>query len=290
VFGLKFLKFRSSFIFLQTFVLSQAALAGMKFNNRPILISLAGFNTCDGHPNGKKIKVKIEPTLQRFASRLSELGLGETKILRGCFRNSLNSGASYFFEGLNSQYTEVAIGDFWENPEEQKWELLKLTHKLSQMLEKQISDNPGSPIFVSGFSQGGWLASQMISKTAFLGLKVHGLLTLDPISPLECTPRVYLKNFGDVAPGCQHHPSDWDHGFSNDLLWATSHSWIHFYQTDFSLLHSSPVQALIDNRQSFKLSFERSFNIKPEHIRMDDEPRAWNYFADQSVLTIQESR
>ena len=60
-------------------------------------------------------------------------------------------------------------------------------------------------VYLIGHSYGGW--SVMKLALMLLGdYKVEGLVTIDPISPLFCTPSRILSLLPD--PGCQEAPTD----------------------------------------------------------------------------------
>ena len=132
-------------------------------------------------------------------------------------------------------------------------------------------------VYLIGHSYGGWsvmkLAMMLLDKYS-----VEGLVTIDPISPLSCTPADVLSFFS--SKGCQQAPSDIS-ATDRDRLKSEISSWAHFYQTQFERLHSS---AYVEPHFVRKLSFaaESPFYNDP-HALIGRDPRIWKSLADQVI-------
>jgi hypothetical protein len=92
---------------------------------------------------------------------------------------------------------------------------------------------PGQRIILVGHSYGGWLAMQLAADIA-PQRPIVGLFTLDPISALQCTPK--------LLDGCKQAPTDIGPQTQQAIAQSVG-VWENFYQTQTKLLHSSAIPA-----------------------------------------------
>jgi len=107
--------------------------------------------------------------------------------------------------------------------------------------ESQLAQLTNPVVYVVGHSYGGWTAMDTALKLDSR-FRLGGLVTLDPISKMDCTPDKFLAgvfNFGG-SEGCQRAPTD----FSDAELAALAKragTWLNFYENQSDLLHSSAI-------------------------------------------------
>lgn len=125
-------------------------------------------------------------------------------------------------------------------------------------------------VYLFGHSYGGWSVMQVALKLKDAGISVRGLVTLDPISPVGCKPGSVIGQVVNIpAAGCTRAPSD----VSTDQRLAIGKAtdfWLHFYQTQFRLLHSGGIDEIdYMNDATDKRGLSRSVRI--EHEALKDE-------------------
>ena len=124
---------------------------------------------------------------------------------------------------------------------------------------KLLKDTPNPLVFLVGHSYGAYTALKMISKSAE-GTKVSGLVTLDAISKIGCTPENALPAVLETGPApkeCLEAPSDIEAAEQKAIL-AKAPTWLNFYQTDSTILHSGEFTSA----KNFKMHYEGN-KIKP---------------------------
>lgn len=123
--------------------------------------------------------------------------------------------------------------------------------------------NDSGPAVVTGHSYGGWTAMQTALK---LGRKLKHLSTLDPISPVKCTPAGVA--FGSKE--CKRFPSDLNASIQAQIRLATD-AWSHYWQTvdDGGFLqlglHSGPTSIEGVDEEQLNLS----------HTQLDVDEGIW---------------
>jgi hypothetical protein len=105
--------------------------------------------------------------------------------------------------------------------------------------------------FVVGYSYGGWTSMKLVSELDE-STNLMGLITVDPISMVNCTTSGFLSTFfgGTPAQGCTESPSD----FSNETITTIetrAKNWLNFYQEDQTILHSGPIDVAQNTKREF---------------------------------------
>ena len=148
---------------------------------------------------------------------------------------------------------------------------------LRDRIEAEIAAAHTDSVYLIGSSYGGWSAMKLALKLLDK-YKVEGLVTIDPISPLSCTPSVFLSLLPNK--GCQHAPADISAG-DRERHNSGIVSWSHFYQTQFERLHSS---AYTEPRFVKRLDFDVSgFFYNDPHALIGRDPRIWKSIADHLI-------
>ena len=127
-----------------------------------------------------------------------------------------------------------------------------------------------------GQSHGGWTAL-VVALEVPVGT-VDTIVSVDPISIRECSSGSWLASstaaafgFGPAA-GCTSYPSDLL-VYSNSIK-SRVNTWINFWQDQYSLLHSGPVDAAAEN---INLTFDDwSWNPMGAHAETETSEIVWN--------------
>jgi pimeloyl-ACP methyl ester carboxylesterase len=113
-------------------------------------------------------------------------------------------------------------------------------------------------VYVAGHSYGGWLA---MKTTLALESDIDGLVTIDPISRVNCT---FTFPFG-----CTTSPTDIAED-DRELLAERTNSWENFYQTRTGYLHATPIAQADANTE-----------LMVGHTQIESEVAVWSTFARQ---------
>jgi hypothetical protein len=112
---------------------------------------------------------------------------------------------------------------------------------------RDLLTKASGPTHLAGHSYGGWLAMKVAAGLPD-GFKLESLLTIDPISAVNCQP---LKGVDEVlrtgAPtSCNEAPADLD-ATQRAAIAAHAKSWRNAYETANAYLHSSPIAEATEN-------------------------------------------
>ncbi|MBM4252802.1 MAG: alpha/beta hydrolase [Deltaproteobacteria bacterium] len=94
-------------------------------------------------------------------------------------------------------------------------------------------------ISVIGHSYGGWAAMKFISLLS-ASWNFEGLITIDPISRVTCTPEAFVSQVFNRAPGCVDSPKDFDDTTMRYIA-QLAKKWQNFYQAKDPWLRSAPI-------------------------------------------------
>lgn len=144
------------------------------------------------------------------------------------------------------------------------------------------------PVYLLGHSHGGWLgmyATWYLPATS----KVRMLYTVDPISPAHCTPINYVaalaqpSNSGTFLAGCRRAPTDFTVASRQTInMRLMDRGWRHYYQQNFSPLHSGLFEGSAQPAVSYDVSsFLGSDGTRPSwnaHSGIDDLDLIWTSF------------
>ncbi len=155
-------------------------------------------------------------------------------------------------------------------------------------LSKVLSDQSDISIHLVGHSYGGWTAMKIAKELELKNrFSIKNLVTIDPISRSECTPKKFTEGLPDVEikriiekmlsgytltaedtpttnKGCLRAPSDL--GDAIAILARTSR-WTNFYQENYPFLHSSSIPGPIEKIENLK----RDYRDDSHNMFMSDE-------------------
>ncbi len=137
------------------------------------------------------------------------------------------------------------------------------------------------PVYLVGQSYGGWVAMQAALQIS-PKIQVLGLATIDPISMKTCAP----SNFaGSILlgsdPGCTQAPRDLERNFSR-IKDRVGH-WYHFYQTEYSNLHSSDIPTATT---SSMVQYGESWHPFGAHALTETDERIWQDIQHQFLRSV----
>lgn len=230
--------------------LGEATSADLSAPGKALLVYMGGFNSCR---RGTPLKLAAINELSKVRDAVTAAGF-EARWVLTCY----DGMSSTVIRWTSSADPEKVFGIAWNEPG-RKGELFDEVTNLT--------DDLTVPLFIVGHSYGGWLAANL---AAYIGRApngrgaVHGLFTIDPISPYHCNQISYAATIAKAQNhfswlmtenGCQHAPiqlstkdgatypglmrNDSD-GVVHGLIRTSARLWRNFYQ-DRDFLHSSAV-------------------------------------------------
>ena len=226
---------------------------------RPVLVFSGGFGSC--MVNGDTSELKASEKMDALAQKVAQ-AVGSAPVeIRTCY--AVGNDPLYVSVpelGLDSESMSIEdLGDV--------------------VREASRVAGANAPVYAWGHSHGGWTVMNLLAVEA--SVNYRGLMTVDPISVVECGPAVFMGGVitGD-APGCQTSPEDLEPVGAE--IARRAHNWKNYYQTDFELLHSDMISAAHNNRE---LQIDASWwSLMGAHAQIEHEESVWHDFA-QTILT-----
>jgi len=115
--------------------------------------------------------------------------------------------------------------------------------------------------FVVGYSYGGWTSMKLVSELDE-STNLMGLVTIDPISMVNCTTSNFFNSLFNTSPekGCTESPSDFR---TETITGIESHAktWLNFYQEDQTVLHSGIIEVAQNTKKDFNNSQSAHIDI-----------------------------
>lgn len=198
----------------------------------PVLVFLSGYTSC-GTNNANELDPTLSPILTLFQTAQQELqakGYKSVPWLLGCYGTD-NVNIVYTRSTDNGKISTDTVQD------------------MITALGQLTSGVAHPSLFVTGHSYGGWTAMDVVLQVGGTD-HVAGLMTLDPISKVTCTPANFVDALLGVAtdPGCTEAPTDFGASGLAQIA-EQAGKWENFYQTDLAALHSGPIANASSNTQ-----------------------------------------
>ena len=219
----------------------------------PIFALIDGFSTC---PNFTDTANTIQDTnMSAILSKVLEAAKKNNKP------NPMYVVSCYSFDPSKIYYSTS------DDPKK------LLTSSVPDFIKKfkdMVATVTNPDVFVVGYSYGGWtsmkLASELNESTALMGL-----VTIDPISMVNCTTSSFLNSLFNQNPekGCTEPPSD----FGTATITAIENhakTWLNFYQEDQTVLHSGPIDVAQNTRKDFNNSQSAHLDIPKDEAVVAD--------------------
>lgn len=149
-------------------------------------------------------------------------------------------------------------------------------------------------IYIAGHSYGAWtvmrIAQKMLNNEL---LKVNALLTLDPISVVNCpSPKFISRSFiGTFGPrrwtqGCLEAPKDLEH-MVPDLVKLTDFQWANIYERSMPYVRSGSMRGAPFN---IELTWNAYYDYWTGHLSIIRDPRVWPVLFNRVAANLNESR
>lgn len=250
----------------------------------PVLFFMGGFNSCeaaesvDAFSLGQGLATtKAIYQASKFQEKIVEGFFEKTGVqpvtFFSCYSNLLKN---YRFDTFHLRHTFGDVGfsefDFHaiQKNDLQSTEFLEPMFKAIQDELAELKKTYDLKVYVFGHSFGGFSA---IHLTNYLqdSVDISGLVTIDPISPLSCSPRLIMFDLLRTAigahEGCSEYPSD-DFSLAaiskiikkNKIGW-----WVNVYQQQFRQLHSSSIPNFLNMGPEY-------FNLKSRRFKAEEVP------------------
>lgn len=199
----------------------------------PVLAFLGGYTSC-GKKNGAD-----DPTAMALAEPFTAIKAKVAQTLGGTPPASVLS--CYSTDYANVRYVTSTTGD--------KVHLDDVDGFVDAV--EQLALKAGGPVFIVGHSYGGWTAMYLATRLD-QKVKLGGVVTLDPISKVECTPDKFISTTLGLGggEGCQRAPADFTAQQVSFIAERTP-SWLNYYQTDVAQLHSGEIQGAKNSHKQY---------------------------------------
>lgn len=206
----------------------------------PVIVTVGGFNSCLGTfaaptPVGSDRWVKSAHLSQRFTH-------GDPRWVRGCFDGG---GRLYWISSAAPSVVRSTTAG-------------GLVPFVAAVAER--AGGARRPVYLHGHSYGGWVAA-LTAAALPSSVSLRMLVTVDPISPSQCTPSSYLRALASPAAapwilaGCQRAPTDLGVSARNAVVARLPDGgWRHYYQRNFIPLRSGPFEPPALPHRTYDLS------------------------------------
>jgi hypothetical protein len=236
-----------------------------KVDPTPVFAFLGGYTSCPKNADGDEDPLAMD-LIEMFDAAKSAVaaidGIQEPAYLISCY-------------GFDPESISYVLSS---NPEKVRFS--KVANMEADFV-KLLKDTPNPIVFAVGHSYGAYTALKMISSSAN-ETKISGLVTLDAISKVGCTPANALPavlEYGPAPKECLEAPSDITEEEQKNIL-AKAPTWINFYQTDSIILHSGEFSSA----KNFKMHYEGT-KIKP-HMDVLFDPDIQKSLVDMITTNI----
>ncbi len=232
---------------------------------RPVAVFSGGFGSC--LVDGNTMEMKISSQIQRLMGQILR-AVNETPIqIRTCF--AIGSDTIYVSApDLDIESQALSIDEFHD-------------------VVKQAAQLGGehAPVFLWGFSHGGWAVMNLVAEVE--GLNYRVLMTNDPISVEGCDEDSFMAGvIVGALQGCTEPPMDLSSQFS--VIASRVNSWVNWYQTEFSLLHSGSIpQATVNVQRVLNASW---WTFTGAHGAISQDEIVWGDAAGAIIGDLRRNR
>jgi hypothetical protein len=255
---------------------------------RPLrFVYLQGFVSCS--------KIFHAPIEQFFEAAKTH---PDAKLYYGCFDGGFTEHIGDYRERF-FLYTLTA-SDQWSSSEEMDPQSAPLAISLKIRREMQLlralnpdapSDLPLMDVMVAGHSHGGWMAMRAAYQfTLVPQLKLQELLTIDPVSYVECPsewfPWHVLSNLFHWAgdhDACHRAPMDLV-GLEPSIAEAIDYNWTNVYEITMPYLSSGPIGGATRN---FEYTAPPTTSWLGAHRAVLLDPSTWSRFSRRVLAIVQ---
>lgn len=248
---------------------------------QPIIFASTGHKSCRKDGDKRKnspYKITLEPHVSKLIEELKKTFDNiDPKVIYACFeygKEPFGGRQTFRYTLPNNEIGEVKMGKkaLFDRIDEEYME--PAIDAALVRLNDEINAARNHAVYFIGHSWGGWL-SLKLAQTLAPDVNIDGMVTIDPISPLDCWPNLYIRPGPNYIKNCRQFPKDIT---PEDQEWIKDRvkgEWMHYYQRQFFFAKSGPLSALKEGVRSFKVKVKRwSIN---HHSRLQSEPRIWRH-------------
>jgi len=248
----------------------------------PIVFASTGHKSCQKDFKKRKnspYNVSLQPEVDGVLEKIKEEFDGvEPKVIYACFEygkepfggrqvfkytmnndaiGTVEMGKKALFDKIDYEYIEPAID------------------AAAYRINEVINETENHVLYLVGHSWGGWL-SMKLSTLLPPDINIAALVTIDPISPLDCWPNQYIRLGRGYIKDCKQAPRDIGYDEQQLILDRVGGEWMHYYQRQFYFAMSGPIEALETDVRSFKLRVTR-WTIN-HHSKLQSAKLIWKNF------------
>ncbi len=232
-----------------------------------MLIVIGGWNSCDEFEPGDDTPKEVGPRgmniyrpIRSALDQLPQEQRSRFALSISCFTQTLDS-VKIRYEYLEATEKTLPLNEYFGT------------------IIQYTTEQPDRAVALVGHSYGGWYALRLAERL-MQSRKLDRLFTVDPISPVRCTPialgSVILNRAGLINganPGCAGSFGSADLGLFAFGAPQAIGWWTHLYQQDvFSVLHSAPFPGA---DQNVWYSHPDPVDAVNGHINMGKDARMW---------------
>jgi len=239
---------------------------------KPFVIAAGGFNSCS-----KALELMESQSMYEHSKELRN-------IFGKSFERDIDVIVSCFKTNRDKIYWYSTI----DRPEDKAFSFKSGSkNQYFNDVKAQIDGDDQRVAWMFGHSWGGWLAMNTALEIPAV-TEIKGLVTLDPISPMNCESSSFLGGLllGVPKKGCTEAPSDMkDHG---EKIAERTGRWAQYYQTQATYVHSGVIKSAdINQVVRYQGADGRDFAA---HQMVDDDQNIWTLEADVAVDTMLKTR
>ena len=224
-----------------------AVTSGTIGKGQRVLGLFGGYLSCNNDANAPFKNSNMQRYLETIQAKLAASGAPKAKYIMSCFGLDV-SRVKYSSSDKPDEVQEALLSDFFN------------------AMDGLITASPDAAVHVVGHSYGGWLGMDFVKRPK-VNLALASLTTIDPISKVQCTPALVINSVlgSPVNQGCISAPAD----FSTtdlDTINQRTQSWINYYQTDATILHSGELVGAENIKRKYAIGSVQS------HIEIAEDP------------------
>jgi hypothetical protein len=225
---------------------------------RPVAVFSGGFGSC--LVNGDTAEMVISSRIDKLIDQISSRTHQSPIQIRTCF--AIGSATIYVSAPeLDIESQALSLDEFHD-----------VVRQAAQL------GGTEAPIYLWGFSHGGWVVMNLVAETE--GLNYRVLTTNDPISVYTCNAFSFVPSIiTGPEQGCLEPPIDLESKFS--VIASRVERWINWYQTEFPLLHSGNIPLATENNE--RVMDASWWTITGAHGKIVVDPFVWQATA-QAII------
>lgn len=249
----------------------------------PIIVNMLGFSSCRSDEEGRSqspLDTKMKKMIDSLTTKLNDQRYSEAKTFSSCFgyaKGRFRGAVSFRYSiGQERQVSQHNLGDHsWlrtEITEEHTSEVLEIAE---DQIRKLIDGVENPVVYFVSHSWGSWFSLHLAKRLAD-SATIGGIVSMDPINPSECHPKMFVSNFGWSDPDCKKRPTDMDSDTQLELL-ELAGFWQHYYQKRMAYIQSGPMEELVEGLSSIEVTFGKRILPRNYHALMLYDPQIWSY-------------